>query len=56
MSKSKSAKYVETKVLTTYFYLLKSFSLKKRGLELVSLTHFVHDLLRKIILTLHYIN
>ena len=50
-------KYIETKVLTTCFYIIKSFFKKiKRELKLVSLPHFLHDFWRKIFLTLHFIN
>ena len=38
------SKYVETKLQTTCFYLILSIFVKiKRGLELVSLSHFLHN-------------
>ena len=50
-------KYIESKVLTPYFYLLhiKLFQNIKGGLELVSLSHFLHGFWRKIFLTLYSI-
>ena len=42
------SKYIETKLQTTCFYFLQSFFRKqKRSLELVSLSHFLHDFWRK---------
>ena len=38
------------------FTSYKTFSKTKRGLELVSLPHFLHDFGRKILLTLYSIN
>ena len=50
-------KYVETKVLTICFCLfLKVFRKTKRGVELVSLSHFLHDFWRKLFLTLYFIS
>ena len=47
-------KYIETKVLTIRFYPLKNFfERKKRGLEEVSLAHFLYDFWRKIFLMLY---
>ena len=45
MSRSRTNKYIETMVLTTWSY--KVF-FKKRGLKLPSLPHFLHDFGRKI--------
>ena len=45
-------KYIKTKMLTIYFYLIKLFKKTKRGLELICLPHFLHDFWRKIFLTL----
>ena len=51
------SKYIETKLGTTSFYLiLNIFSKIKRGLELVSLPHFLHNFWRKIFLLLCSIN
>ena len=36
--------YIETKLQTTYFYLIWSFFIKKKDLELVSLPHFLYDI------------
>ena len=46
---------VENKLQTTCFHLMLSFY-KKRGLELVSLPHFLHNFLRKIFCLLYSIN
>ena len=37
------SKYIEIKLQTICFYLIKVFFKKKTGLELVSLPHFLHD-------------
>ena len=51
------SKYVETKLQTNCFYLILSlFEKVKRGLELVSLPHFLHNVLRKIFILLYSIN
>ena len=51
------SKYIETKLQTTCFYFIKSFSKKtKKGLELISLPHFLHDFWRKMFLLVHSIN
>ena len=56
MSKSRAIVETETKVETIWFYLLLIFFKKtKRGLELVSLLHFLPDFWRKIFLTLYSI-
>ena len=47
-------KVIETKLQTTRFYFIWSF-FKKRDLELVSLTHFLHDFWRRIFLLLNSI-
>ena len=50
-------KYIETKVLTTCFYLISSFFKKtKRDLELVSLPPCLLDNRRKVFLALNFIN
>ena len=49
-------KYIKAKVLTITFTLCKAFLKRKRGLELVSLPHFLHDFWRKIFLMLYFIN
>ena len=43
---------IETKLQATYFYLIKLFQKAKRGLELVSLPHFLDNIWRKICLSL----
>ena len=44
--------YIETKVLTTCFYLIQSFFYKtKRSMELVSLPQFLHNFWRKMFLS-----
>ena len=48
------SKYFETKVQITCFHLILTF-FKKRGLELVSLPHFLHNFWRKIFLFLYSI-
>ena len=50
------SKYIETKLRVICFYLDKAFLETKRGLELVSLLHFLHDFWRKIYLLLNCIN
>ena len=52
------SKYIETKQQATCFHLIhiKLFKKIKRGLELVSLPHFLHNFWRKIFLLLHSIN
>ena len=55
------SKYIEIKVHTTCFYLFvftfyKAFKKTKGGLELVSLSHFLHDFWRKSFVTLYSIN
>ena len=51
------SKYIETKLQTTCFYLIQRFFQKtERGLDLVSLLHFLHDFRRKIFLLLCSIN
>ena len=46
-------KYIETKMQTNYFHLILSLLKKiKRGLELVILPHFPHNVWRKIFLVL----
>ena len=48
---------IETKLQTSCFHLIYSFFMKQeRGLGLVSLCHFLHDLWGKIFLLLHSIN
>ena len=48
------SKYIETKWQTTCFYLILTFFKKtKRGVELVSLLHFLHHFWRKIFLLLY---
>ena len=41
------SKDVKTKLHTTCFYLMKFFQKTKRGLELVSLPHFLHGFWKK---------
>ena len=55
-SKSRTTKYIATKVLTTCFYFIWSFSKKQRGLELASLPWFQHDFWRNKFFTLYFIN
>ena len=50
------SKYIETKLQTTCFYVIMLFYKIKRGLELVSLPHFVHNFWRKIFILLYSIN
>ena len=52
------SKYIETKLHSTCFHLILRFfkTYIKRGLELVSLSHFLHNLWRKIFLLLYSIN
>ena len=51
------SKYIETKLQITCFYLILSFFKKiKRGLELVSLPHFLHNFWIQIFLLLYSIN
>ena len=49
-------KFVKKKKNFTYFKICLSTQKAKRGLELVCLPHFLQDLLRKIFLSLHFIN
>ena len=50
-------KFSEIKLQTICFYLMKTlFKKKKRGLELVSLPHFLYDFWRKMFLLLYSIN
>ena len=50
-------KHIRTKVLPSSFKFLKSFFKKeKKGLELASLPHFLHEFSRNTFLTLYYIN
>ena len=56
MAKWGLSKYIETKLQTTCFYLIWSIFLKKRGLELVSLPHFLHNFRRKIFILLYFID
>ena len=46
-------KYIKNKMLTSCFYQISSFFKKWRGLELVSLPHFLHDFWRKVFLILY---
>ena len=46
------SKYIEIKQQTTYFCLIKTFKKTKPGLELVLLTHFLHEFHRKIFILL----
>ena len=46
MSSCELSKYIETKLQITCFYLVWSF-LEKKGLELVSLPHFVLNFFKK---------
>ena len=41
------SEHIETKLQTTCFYLISSFFKKTKGLELVSLSHFLHDFWKK---------
>ena len=50
------SKYIETKLQTTCFSVIMLFYKIKRGLELVSLPHFVHNFWRKIFILLYSIN
>ena len=50
------SKYIETKLQTTCFHLILNYSRNKRGLELVSLSRFLHDFWRKIFPWLYSIN
>ena len=50
------SQYIETKLQITYFYLIWSFYIKKRGLGLVFLYHTLHDIWRKVFLLLYSIN
>ena len=51
------SKDIETRLKTTCFYLFESFFfLIKRGPELVSLFHFLHDVWRKIFILLYSMN
>ena len=54
--KLRLSRYIETKLQTTCFYFILSIFKRKRGLELVSLSHFLHNFLRKIFLLLQPIN
>ena len=50
-------KYIETKLQNTCFYLMQNFFKKqKKSLELVSLSHFLHDFWRKIFHLLYSTN
>ena len=48
--------YIKTKLQTTCFHLILNFFKKWKGLELVSLPHFLHNLWRKIFILLYSIN
>ena len=48
-------KYIKSKLQATCTSY-KAFPKKQRGLELVSLPHFLHDFWRKIFLLLYFIN
>ena len=50
------SKYTETKLQTICFCLILGFFKKKKGVELVSLPHFLHNFWRKIFLWLYSIN
>ena len=50
------SQYIETTLQITYFYLIWSFYIKKRGLGLVFLYHTLHDIWRKVFLLLYSIN
>ena len=50
------SQHIETKLQITYFYLIWSFYIKKRGLGLVFLYHTLHDIWRKVFLLLYSIN
>ena len=56
MASWRLSKYNKTKLQTTCFYLILSSFLKNKGLELVSLPHFLHHFWRKTFLLLCYIN
>ena len=49
-------KFIETKMQTTCFYLIKPFQKAKRGLELLPLSYFLDHFWRKIFFTLYSIN
>ena len=48
--------YIETKMLTTCFTSYKTLLKTKRGLELVSMPHFLHDFWRKTFILIYSIN
>ena len=50
------SKYIETKLQTTCFHIIKLFRKIKRSLELVFLLYFPHNFWRKIFLLLYFIN
>ena len=50
------SKYIENKLQSACFHLILSFFKKYRGLELVTLPHFLHNIWRKIFLLLCYLN
>ena len=50
------SKYIETKLQLACFHLILSFFKKCRGLELVTLPHFLHNIWRKIFLLSRYLN
>ena len=56
MASSELSKYTETKLQTICFHLIEFFWKIKRGLELVSLPHFLHNFWRKIFPLLCSIN
>ena len=56
MPRWRLSQYIETKLQITYFYLIWSFYIKKRGLGLVFLYHTLHDIWRKVFLLLYSIN
>ena len=50
------SKYIETKLQTTSFHLISNFLKLERCLELVFLSHLLHDFRRKDFLVLYSIN
>ena len=50
-----SRRLAKKKVVTSCFYLIKFFKKSKRGLELASLLHFVHNFSRIIFFMLYFI-